>query len=55
MIEPCPECGKVPEPVKTTYEAWSITCCGLSATDPWFMGAIRYWRIAVREWREREL
>jgi len=47
MIEPCPECGKKPEPIKASYEAWTIACCGLSATDPWFVSVILIWRDVV--------
>ena len=58
MIDPCPECSKVPEPVKAEYEAWSITCCGLSVVNPWFVGVLTAWRNNVdfykrnKEWRE---
>ena len=47
MIDPCPECGKVPEPVKASYEAWTIQCCGLSATDSWFISVLLKWRNVV--------
>ena len=48
MTEPCPVCHKVPEPVKASYEAWSINCCGLSVVDPWFIGVLTAWRDVVK-------
>ena len=47
MIDPCPICGKQPEPVKASYETWSIVCCGLSAIDPWFISVLLKWREVV--------
>ena len=47
MIEPCPICHKVPEPVKATWQAWTIECCGLSAIHPWFAGVIANWADVV--------
>ena len=47
MIDPCPICGQVPEPVKASYEAFTIACCGLSATDPWFISVLLKWRDVV--------
>ena len=47
MIDLCPIRGKTPEPVKASYEAWSINCCGLSAVDPCFMDVLIKWRDLV--------
>ena len=47
MIDPCPICGQVPEPVKASYEAFTIACCGLFATDPWFISTLLKWRKLV--------
>ena len=49
MIDPCPVCGKVPEPVKPseTLFVWKISCCGLSVISPWFIGVLTAWRDLV--------
>ena len=47
MIPACPICGKVPELIKASYEAWSINCCGLSVVNPWFIGVLMAWRDLV--------
>lgn len=53
MIDPCPVCGKTPEPVKASYEVFNTEHCGIKGKPhPWFMGAIRNWNRAVKEWRK---
>ena len=53
MIEPCPICGKVPVPVKASWDAFQVECCGIKGrAHPWFMGAIRYWNRVIKERRE---
>ena len=49
MIEACPICHKVPEPVKPQESLflWKIECCGLSAIHPWFAGVIANWADVV--------